>query len=179
MFKSRGHEDEITSSRSKTIEAVGLKHGDILYLEPLNGAVIFEKDDDIAFVDDSASYINSMPSTSRASTSASFPNGIAKSNSSLNIVFPNNQIVEDEVDQSLWKSDGKIKRQRDPKLWVSLGLDNVYEFILHDSVDVYVSYHVLIYSTTINFKFARLILILIYIALNLCRETDVWCNEWI
>lgn len=116
LFKRKGHEDEITSSRSKSIESVGVKHGDLLYLEPLNGAVIFEKED-ISFSDEPGpSYIKSVPSTSRASTSGSFSNGLVNSSSSMNIVFPNNQIVEDEVDQLLWKSDGKIKRQRDPKL---------------------------------------------------------------
>ncbi|KAK7601803.1 hypothetical protein V9T40_009244 [Parthenolecanium corni] len=115
LFKRKGHEDEITSSRSKSIESVGVKHGDLLYLEPLNGAVIFEKED-ISFSDEPGpSYIKSVPSTSRASTSGSFSNGLVNSSSSMNIVFPNNQIVEDEVDQLLWKSDGKIKRQRDPK----------------------------------------------------------------
>lgn len=99
------------------IESVGLKHGDLIYLEPLNGAVIFEKENDISFSDEPGpSHIKSVPSTSRASTSASFSNGLANSSSSMNIVFPNNQTVEDEVDQLLWKSDGKIKRQRDPKL---------------------------------------------------------------
>lgn len=114
IFRNRGRQDEIPSLRSKTLESIGLKHGDLLYLEPSNGAAIFEKDcgaDEPTY----SSKNGSSNVSSRSSSSAGLPpNGL--NTSALNIVFPNNQIVEDEVDQALWKSDGKIKRQRDPKL---------------------------------------------------------------
>lgn len=106
LFQNRGHQGEI-SSESKTVQSVGLKHGDLLYLEPLNGAVIFDQSTE------SSSPEESVPSTSRG-PAVNSSNGFT--HSSMNIVFPNNQIVEDEVDQQLWKSDGKVRRKRDPKL---------------------------------------------------------------
>lgn len=115
LFKNRGQKDEITSSRSKAIKSIGLKHGDTLYLEPLNGEVIFDHSAGASFDD---LYRKSLPSTSRNPTVGnSSSNGTT--HGPMNIVFPNNQTVEDEVDQQLWKSDGKVKRQKDPKLLVS------------------------------------------------------------
>ena len=111
LFKNRGQRDEIRSSGSKTLRSIGLKHGDMIYLEPLNGETIFDQSVGSTFDD---IYTKSVPSTSRNSTGNSSSNG--PSHAPMNIVFPNNQTVEDEVDQLLWKSDGKVKRQRDPKL---------------------------------------------------------------
>lgn len=114
LFRNRGHQDEITSSKSNTVRSAGLNHGDIIYLEPLNGAIIFENLDENSLSEDTNVYTKSITSNSRSSSIGNSSNGFP--NSSMNIVFPNNQIVEDDVDQQLWKSDGKIKRQRDPKL---------------------------------------------------------------
>ncbi|XKL67144.1 hypothetical protein PGB90_010564 [Kerria lacca] len=113
LFRNRGHQDEITSSKSNTVRSAGLNHGDIIYLEPLNGAIIFENLDENSLSEDTNVYTKSITSNSRSSSIGNSSNGFP--NSSMNIVFPNNQIVEDDVDQQLWKSDGKIKRQRDPK----------------------------------------------------------------
>jgi nuclear protein localization family protein 4 len=111
LFKSRGQKDEIRSSGSKTLKSLGLKHGDMIYLEPLNGETIFDQAAESSFDD---LYAKSLPSTSRSFAGNSSSNGTT--NAPMNIVFPNNQTVEDEVDQHLWKSDGKIKRQKDTKL---------------------------------------------------------------
>jgi len=41
LYKQRGLKDEIQSSRSKTVGSSGLNHGDLLYLAPINGSVIW------------------------------------------------------------------------------------------------------------------------------------------
>lgn len=129
MFTNRGHQGEIISSRTKTVAAVGLKHGDLLYLEPLNGAVIFEKPD---YLDEASFYSKSVAGSSRSSAGNSSNGSSSTSANVSNIPFPSNNIGEDDVDQLLWKSDGKIKRQRDPKLYVEsrlvLSFDIVIEF---------------------------------------------------
>lgn len=43
LYKEKGQKDEIQSSRSKTIRSFGLRHGDMLYLAPINGAVLFQQ----------------------------------------------------------------------------------------------------------------------------------------
>ncbi|XP_065220007.1 nuclear protein localization protein 4 homolog [Planococcus citri] len=111
LFTNRGHQGEIISSRTKTISSAGLKHGDLLYLEPLNGAVIFDNAD---YLDEASFYSKSVAGPSRSSAGNS-SNG-SSSTSTANTFPSNNNSAEDEVDQLLWKSDGKVKRQRDPKL---------------------------------------------------------------
>lgn len=112
LFKNRGQKDEIISSRSKSLKSIGLKHGDMLYLEALNGEVIFDQAPETSFDD---LYSKSMPSTSRNSSGGN-SSSTGATQTPTNIVFPNNQTVEDEVDQLLWKNDGKIKRLKDSKL---------------------------------------------------------------
>lgn len=41
LYKERNKINEITSSKAKTIRSVGLKHGDMIYLSSLNGAVVY------------------------------------------------------------------------------------------------------------------------------------------
>ena len=45
LYKQKNKRDEIPSSRSRTISGVGLKHGDMLYLTAVNGAIIFQEKD--------------------------------------------------------------------------------------------------------------------------------------
>ncbi|KAK2581786.1 hypothetical protein KPH14_002264 [Odynerus spinipes] len=111
LYKRRNHQDEIISTRSKTLSEVGLSHGDMLYLVPFNGAQLWN-----------------TPSGSKTSENSSSSNAIATrdagSNTSRSILnsaiigslrsLPN--VVEDEVDEQLWKLDGKIQRKRDEKL---------------------------------------------------------------
>ncbi|XP_043280769.1 nuclear protein localization protein 4 homolog [Venturia canescens] len=109
LFKQRNHKDEIISSRSKTVNELGLKHGDMLYLTPVNGTILRDKPSTSAFSENSISNLTPMditPSTSRTSMTAG-PPGTNRSVAS---------VVEDEVDQELWKLDGKIQRKRDEKL---------------------------------------------------------------
>lgn len=41
LFKQRSQKDEVMSNKSRTIADVGLAHGDMLFMTPINGAVIF------------------------------------------------------------------------------------------------------------------------------------------
>ncbi|KZC07238.1 Nuclear protein localization protein 4 like protein, partial [Dufourea novaeangliae] len=96
LYRQRNHKDEIISSPSRTVSGVGLSHGDMLYLAPLNGTQIW-----------------SIPSTSSASVNKPQAGPTNRNNNGSKSV-PN--IVEDEVDEQLWKLDGKIQRRRDEKL---------------------------------------------------------------
>lgn len=40
LYKERNKQDEILSSKTKTIRTLGLHHGDMIYLSSLNGAVL-------------------------------------------------------------------------------------------------------------------------------------------
>lgn len=54
LCKQRNHKDPLTSTKSRTVSGIGLCHGDMLYLVPVNGAQLW-----------------SAPSTSSASDNAS------------------------------------------------------------------------------------------------------------
>lgn len=41
LYKERNQRNEITSSKTRSVTTAGLRHGDMLYLLPLNGAVLF------------------------------------------------------------------------------------------------------------------------------------------
>ncbi|KAG7209636.1 hypothetical protein KM043_011283 [Ampulex compressa] len=100
LYKERNHKDELISTRSRTVSGSGLSHGDMLYLIPLNGAQLW-----------------SIPSTSGASNNTSLESGPMEGVISTNRTSrtaPN--VVEDEVDEQLWKINGKIQRKRDEKL---------------------------------------------------------------
>lgn len=43
LHKDRARKDEIVSSKSRQLREYGLKHGDMLYLSPVNGAVLFDQ----------------------------------------------------------------------------------------------------------------------------------------
>ncbi|XP_053976809.1 nuclear protein localization protein 4 homolog isoform X1 [Hylaeus volcanicus] len=103
LYKQRNHKDELISSRSRTVAGIGLNHGDMLYLAPFNGTQLWN-----------------IPSTSTASVNATQEPGSmdvpgnANRNTNASRSIPN--VVEDEVDEQLWKLDGKIQRKRDGKL---------------------------------------------------------------
>ncbi|PSN33783.1 Nuclear protein localization protein 4, partial [Blattella germanica] len=44
LYRQRGCKDELISSRSKTVRSYGLSHGDMLYLTPLNGAMLWSQE---------------------------------------------------------------------------------------------------------------------------------------
>lgn len=104
LCKQRNQKEPLTSTRSRTVLGTGLSHGDMLYLVPSNGTQLW-----------------SAPSTSSASNNASTEpgsidttNGITNRTSGLSRSLTN--VVEDDVDEQLWKLDGKIQRKRDEKL---------------------------------------------------------------
>lgn len=125
LYKSGARKNEIISTKSETLDSLNVKHGDILYLEPAEGASLFDSPTDGANSESSDVY---MPTLSGASTRASSLKDSpiqtpTESNEIWNfssINFPNNDVVEDEVDQQLWKLHGKIQRGRDSKLLVYL-----------------------------------------------------------
>lgn len=43
LHKDRQRKEEITSSKSRRLRDFGLQHGDMLYLNPVNGAVLFDQ----------------------------------------------------------------------------------------------------------------------------------------
>lgn len=43
LYKDRQKKDEIMSSKSRTLRECRLQHGDMLYLSPLNGALIYDQ----------------------------------------------------------------------------------------------------------------------------------------
>ncbi|KAK9703054.1 NPL4 family [Popillia japonica] len=113
LFRERNQKNEIVSSKSKTLRGLGIKHGDMLYLQSVNGANLFPEKFSVTpsgepIVSDRA------PSTSGVSAG-----GSGSRPSSANVPTANKSLMniqEDEVDQQLAKLDGKIDRQRDPKL---------------------------------------------------------------
>lgn len=50
IYRERNNKDEVHSSKSRSIKSVGLKHGDMLYLKPLNGTVLFPQPSTSAIV---------------------------------------------------------------------------------------------------------------------------------
>lgn len=43
LHKDRQRKEEVVSSKSRTIRDYGLQHGDMLFLSPVNGAVLFDQ----------------------------------------------------------------------------------------------------------------------------------------
>lgn len=41
LYKEKNRKGEIASSKTNTIQSQGLKHGDMIYMAPVNGAVLF------------------------------------------------------------------------------------------------------------------------------------------
>ncbi|KAK9887863.1 hypothetical protein WA026_000171 [Henosepilachna vigintioctopunctata] len=106
LFKERNNKNEIASSKSKIIKTHGLRHGDMIYLVPLNGALLFSTNSSNS--NQSGEPVDSQPSTSSTNASQSRPGSAATANKSI--------VKEDDVDVLLSKLDGKIKRNRDDKL---------------------------------------------------------------
>ncbi|XP_012147513.1 nuclear protein localization 4 isoform X2 [Megachile rotundata] len=105
LYRQRNLKDELISTRSRTVSGIGLSHGDMLYLAPLNGTEVW-----------------STPSTSNASIDISQESGsmdtteATNRNATTSRSIPNLSVTEDEVDEQLRKLDGKIQRKRDEKL---------------------------------------------------------------
>ncbi|XP_050308450.1 nuclear protein localization protein 4 homolog [Anthonomus grandis grandis] len=107
LYRQQNQKDEIPSGNSSTVRSLGIKHGDMVYLAPLNGAVLFKNNTSSGEpMSDTAG-----PSTSSGSKTAAVPNVSAKV-----LATAKSNIKEDEVDQMLSKLDGRIERKRDEKL---------------------------------------------------------------
>ncbi|KAK5641222.1 hypothetical protein RI129_009769 [Pyrocoelia pectoralis] len=106
LYKQKNQKDEIASSKSKTLISVGLHHGDMLYLTPVNGAIVFPEPST------SASHNNNPFGEPAASDVV--PNTHSRPTSS--VASGSRSVQEDDVDLQLTKRDGKIQRKRDEKL---------------------------------------------------------------
>ncbi|XP_062122445.1 nuclear protein localization protein 4 homolog isoform X2 [Drosophila sulfurigaster albostrigata] len=97
LFLERNFATELQASGSQLVGST-LKHGDMVYLKQIAGT-----------------------SSRRASTTAmetvTFNAAAKQSSEKISNIRPSsNNVIEDEVDQQLFKSDGTIKRDRDTKL---------------------------------------------------------------
>ncbi|KAL0841645.1 hypothetical protein ABMA28_015297 [Loxostege sticticalis] len=102
LHKDRQRKEEVLSSKSRTLRDYGLQHGDMLYLSPVNGAVLFDQ-----------------PSTSAEAINKPFgePAEAGPSASTSEPATPRpNAPQEDEVDILLFSQSGAIQRGRDEKL---------------------------------------------------------------
>lgn len=116
LYKRRNHQDELISTRSKTLSEIGLSHGDMLYLVPFNGAQLWD-------TPSANKNSENLPTNSNAVVSCAGPSDVG---GNTNRVTPSSvaigsfrslpNVVEDDIDEQLWKLDGKIQRKRDEKL---------------------------------------------------------------
>ncbi|XP_061377196.1 nuclear protein localization protein 4 homolog [Danaus plexippus] len=101
LHKDRARKQEISSSKSRQLREYGLQHGDMLYLSPVNGTVLFDQ-----------------PSTS--SEPLNKPLTELSTEAGPSTVIPSNAVskgpIEHEVDLQLYRLSGSIHRQRDEKL---------------------------------------------------------------
>ena len=88
LYREKSNKNELSSTLGKTILQSGLRHGDMLYLVPLNGALL----------------TSDKPTSMDVATSNTFTSA------------QNNSFKQDEIDKILWKLDGKVQRKRDEKL---------------------------------------------------------------
>lgn len=105
LYKQRNKKDEIASSKTKTLRNLGLRHGDMVYLSPLNGSVLFNNTPSGEPISEPG------PSTSKIRSST-----VPSSSTSKALATAKSTVKEDEVDQVLSKMDGRIERKRDDKL---------------------------------------------------------------
>lgn len=108
LFNDRTRKNEIKSSRSVYLSSLNLKHGDKIYLCPLDPDNIWAIPGPSNVDSANGSRSSSVVSTP-GSSSTSLPLNGKKSSGSTS------QVEEDEVDKQLWKLDGKIKRLKDKK----------------------------------------------------------------
>lgn len=107
LFSDRHRKNEIKSSRSVYLSSLNLKHGDKIYLCPLDPDNIWAIPGPSNA--DSANGSRSSSVVSTPGSTTSLPSNGKKSSGSTS------QVEEDEVDKLLWKLDGKIKRLKDKK----------------------------------------------------------------
>ncbi|KAK1135517.1 nuclear protein localization protein 4 [Melipona bicolor] len=99
LYKERNHKNELPFSHNKTVSGVRLSHGDMLYLAPQSSTQLW-----------------SIPSTSTATIDISQePRPMDETEAINHTINAVSNTIED-VDEQLWKLDGKIQRKRDEKL---------------------------------------------------------------
>lgn len=117
---------QLTSSRSQHLADVGLKHGDMIFLQQAGAPVASTSAAGLAVAGPStttplqqkpsSSSLSTVSSSSSINSMAGVPAGSSSTPASANINKKVYDYHEDEVDQALYKIDGRIQRQRDPKL---------------------------------------------------------------
>lgn len=125
VYRERNYTKELASSRSQTIDDLNLKHGDMIYLKnvlPSSSSVMCIEvgidannnihDFFLLLLQSTVAAFQPQPSTSQGLTSvhsAPMKNPITQKSSTP-------ELQEDEVDLALAKIDGRLQRNRDPKL---------------------------------------------------------------
>ncbi|XP_075072977.1 nuclear protein localization protein 4 homolog [Mixophyes fleayi] len=92
VYLNRNRTGEISATQNKSLTLLKIKHGDMLFLYPSSSAGPSSEVMDI-------SALTALTTLTQAPRPASAP-----------------QVVEDEIDQYLYKQDGKIYRNKDPQL---------------------------------------------------------------
>lgn len=103
LYGRRDKSQEIASSDTKTLASYGLKHGDMIFLSPIAGAV-----QRVEQPTDNGKAKNQISNTllSVSTPTPSMPGSKIPIRST---------VEEDQVDLLLQKMDGTVKRKRDPK----------------------------------------------------------------
>ncbi|BFF90162.1 nuclear protein localization protein 4 homolog [Drosophila madeirensis] len=99
LFKERNFLTELQASGSQLV-GTALKHGDMIYLKQIAGT--------------SSRRTSTVAIDSQVFQATAVSEKL--SNSNTNSARPSINVIEDEVDQTLTKADGTIKRERDSKL---------------------------------------------------------------
>lgn len=112
VWTNREKTSELVALKTKTLSSYQVKHGDMLYLDIHPNTSVQTAANSIESVGLrssglSSSSLSSLPSTGDMTSMISRP-----SSSSL----VRDGILEDEVDQFLWKQDGRIERERNEQL---------------------------------------------------------------
>nr|SVE74169.1 EOG090X05T8 [Daphnia barbata] len=104
LYCNRDKSQEIVSSDTKTLASYGLKHGDMIFLSSITGA--------LQHVEQPTGNSKAKNGVSTSSISVSTPTTSSISGSKIPI---RSNVEEDHVDLLLQKMDGTVKRKRDPK----------------------------------------------------------------
>lgn len=104
MYCRRDKSQEIFSSDTKTLTSYGLKHGDMIFLSPIAGAV--------QYIEQPTGNGKIKNEVSNTSTAVSVPTTSSMPGSKIPT---RSNVDEDQVDVLLQKMEGTVKRKRDPK----------------------------------------------------------------
>lgn len=108
LFVDRTRKNEIKSSKSVYLNSFNLKHGDKIYLCPLDP-------DNLWAIPGPSNANSSNGSQSSSVVSTPGSSGTSLPLNGKKISGSTSQVEEDEIDKQLWKLDGKIKRLKDKK----------------------------------------------------------------